>query len=144
MIDQTTKRPKGHVLIVEDNTINQFVMAQVLKKMGLDVGLATSGEACLTLVDQMSFDLILMDKRMPGMSGVEATLAIRNSGKPYAHTPIILCTADLMSNDKEAVMQSGISHLLGKPIAQDDLQECVRHFLQNPYEQMPESNLAFA
>ncbi len=98
--------PKLHVLLAEDNPVNQRVALRTLEKAGHSVVLAVNGIAVLEALDQDCFDLILMDVQMPEMDGLEATVAIRKKEEGGdTHLPIIAMTAHAMKGDRERVWQ---------------------------------------
>jgi len=103
----------SHVLLVEDNRINQKVSFEILNAMGVIVEIVDSGEEALSAVQQRSYDAVLMDVQMPGMSGLEATVAIREKGVKF---PVIAMTANAMIGDREACLDSGMDDYVSKPI----------------------------
>ena len=90
---------------------------------------ANNGPRALSILDTQKVDFILMDILMPGMSGIETTHAIRQSGKDYAHTPIIALTADLNPENNAACMAAGANIFLTKPVLAKNLIEALK-FLQ--------------
>lgn len=110
------------ILVAEDNQINQMIVQNTLKKMGHKVTIAESGKEALRLVsEENDFDLILMDVRMPEMSGPEATRKIRALPHAAASIPIIALTADVMEDNKAAYFEAGMNDCVGKPINQKEL-----------------------
>ena len=103
------------VLVVEDNAINQHLIRSLLQKRGHRVTVASDGAEGIAAVDQAdgSFDLILMDIQMPRMSGLEATLALRQGG---CTTTIVALTANAMATDRETCLSAGMNDFLTKPI----------------------------
>ena len=82
------------VLIVDDNTENCEVVKAILQSFNLEVDIATDGQSGIEAAELAAYDIILMDLRMPGMDGVEATRAIREGRGPNRYAPILLCSAD--------------------------------------------------
>jgi len=121
---------KGHVLIVEDDTINQQVVSLMLQKMGLTTEVAENGIAGVTAASSRHFDLILMDIQMPELNGFEATRRIRQklAGKPL---PIVALTANAMPEDRQASKEAGIDDFLTKPARMQELHACLHYWLQN-------------
>ena len=122
------------VLIVEDNHINQVVLKTMLQRLNIESHTADHGGKALSILQQAhanddAFDLILMDCQMPVMDGFEATQCIRNSGAPYANTPIIAVTANAFSSDKERCLQSGMNDYLSKPFQLNDIRCKLQHWL---------------
>ena len=125
-IDQVAKEEKDaedakkinyHVLVVEDNPVNQKVVSLALKKMGHTFDLAEHGEAGVSKFKENKYDLIIMDIQMPVMDGMEATRIIRGLEKEEnkKRTPIIALTANAMKGDKERFLETGMDHYLSKP-----------------------------
>jgi CheY-like chemotaxis protein len=105
------------ILLVEDNLVNQKVATRLLEKRGHCVTLATSGEEALETLGQHSFDLVLMDVHMPGMDGIQATIALREKEKSTGlHQPIIAMTALAMKGDRERCIAAGMDGYISKPI----------------------------
>ncbi len=113
---------RGHVLLVEDNPINQRVGEAMLDKLGLQWQLARNGAEAVALVQAQHFDLVLMDCQMPVMDGYQATAAIRRLlGGRGASLPVIALTANVLQGDEQRCRASGMDGFLGKPYALADL-----------------------
>jgi CheY-like chemotaxis protein len=109
----------AHILLVEDNVVNQRVASGLLTRRGHQVTVAQDGrEALARLEDEDDpFDLVLMDLQMPGMGGLDATVAIRLRERATGrHVPIIAMTAHAMSSDRERCLAAGMDGYLSKPI----------------------------
>ncbi|MBL8420843.1 MAG: response regulator [Dechloromonas sp.] len=120
----TAVRLHGHVLLVEDNPVNQLVARAFLEDMGLQVGAADNGRIALDRVGQESFDLILMDCQMPEMDGFEATAQIRarqREGQLRGKLPIIALTANAVEGDRERCLAAGMDDYLSKPFTRERL-----------------------
>lgn len=104
---------EGHLLLAEDNLINQEVALAQLKSMGLRVTLVENGAQAVAIATTKTFDLILMDIQMPIMDGYAATRALRDLG---IQTPIIALTAAVMAEDKAKALAAGMNGHLAKPI----------------------------
>jgi two-component system, sensor histidine kinase and response regulator len=110
-----------HILLAEDNLVNQKVASRLLEKRGHRVDLATTGEEALAALAQQSFDLVLMDVHMPGTDGIQTTLRIREREKLTGlHQPVIAMTALAMKGDRDRCIAAGMDGYLSKPI---DLQQ---------------------
>ena len=112
---------KLHILVAEDNPVNQMVAQALLKKLGCSVVIVDNGEAAVQKVAQESFDLVLMDCIMPVMDGMEATRIIRTSGQPYDQIPIIAFTATVTDEDQQAFQQAGMDDFIDKPVTVDKM-----------------------
>jgi signal transduction histidine kinase/CheY-like chemotaxis protein/HAMP domain-containing protein len=107
---------KANVLLVEDNSINQKVATQALKKMGCTVNICDNGKEGFLAVKKNDYDIIFMDGSMPVMDGFEATAAIRKHEGNNKHTPIIAMTAHAMRGDREKCLTAGMDDYISKPI----------------------------
>jgi|SRR5262245_48386126 len=108
---------RWRVLVVEDVPSQQKLLVTVLKKAGHLVSSADSGQQALELYHQQSFDIILMDVQMPGMSGLDAMRAIRDSEKVTgAHVAIVAITAHALGGDKERCLEAGADSYMRKPV----------------------------
>lgn len=108
----------GHILIVEDNLINQRLVCKLIDKTGLTYDLATDGVQAVEMFKQHRYQLILMDENMPNLSGTKATQQIRALERcaNIAPTPIIALTANALTGDREKFIASGMDEYLSKPI----------------------------
>ena len=114
----------NRVLLVEDNKINQLVVAKLLRKLDIDVVTADDGIEALEAIDKMYFDLCLMDIQMPKMDGYRATAEIRKNSDPRKRDmPIIALTASAFLTEKEKAKLFGMNDHVGKPFGQEDLLE---------------------
>jgi CheY-like chemotaxis protein len=120
------------VLVVDDSTLNRKIAKARLTRFGAQVAEAShAAEALRCLGEGSHADVILMDMNMPGMSGVEATRALRNLNGPVARTPVIILTADPTASARQAAFSAGADSFLVKPLEADllytELQELMRH-----------------
>jgi CheY-like chemotaxis protein len=121
--------PGLHILLVEDNAVNQAVTIRALERKGHHVLLAHNGREAVTLASQGRFDLILMDIQMPEMDGYEATAAIREMERETgSHTPIVAMTAHAMKSDQERCLAAGMDDFISKPIHLNELIQKVEQF----------------
>jgi len=109
-----------HVLLVEDNELNQELAEDMLKRNGLIVTVANNGQEALDKLKLQNFDCILMDVQMPVMNGYEATRLIRNQER-YTDLPIFALTANVMSEDIQKSRDAGMNDHIAKPIIPTDM-----------------------
>ncbi len=105
----------AHVLLVEDNEINQELALELLTMNGLSVAVANNGLEALDQLALGTFDGVLMDCQMPVMDGYEATQRIRANPR-YRDLPVIAMTANVMTGDRERVLAAGMNDHIGKPV----------------------------
>ena len=128
------------VLLVEDNGLNQKIVSQMLVNYGFEITLANNGLECLRLLQEMHFDIILMDMQMPVMDGYEATRMIRQYEK-LQNIPIIAMTAHAMTGDREKCLASGCTSYIAKPFKAEELaQEIRNHFRGVGHNPNPDLN----
>jgi two-component system, sensor histidine kinase and response regulator len=123
---QSVVRPRTgralHVLLAEDNAVNQKVAARFLEKQGHTVAITSDGKEAVAAFRRDEFDLILMDVQMPLMNGYAATQAIRAAERGTdRHIPIVALTAHVMKGDRESCLQAGMDDYLSKPIHPQEL-----------------------
>lgn len=111
-LDNNSSFENVHILIVDDNKINQKVTQKILQSKHFSTSLADDGIQAVTMVQQNNYGLILMDIHMPNMGGVEATKAIRNFNK---HIPIIALTAVEIEEARENMIEAGMDDIILKP-----------------------------
>ena len=109
------------VLVAEDNKVNQIVIESLLKGCVRSADIVEDGSQVLEALKLKQYDLILMDKQMPGMDGLAATKAIRSANKPWSEIYIIAVTADAFDGAREELMAQGMDDYLAKPISQEAL-----------------------
>ena len=114
-----------HVLVVEDDPVNQLVATRMLESIGCTFDVANDGREAVEAASLASYDAVLMDVQMPEMDGHEATAEIRQreGGEGASrHTPIIAMTANAMPGDRERALASGMDDYLPKPVKLADLE----------------------
>lgn len=121
----------GHILLVEDNRINQVVATRMLDKLGLSYDIANHGGESIDHVLAKDYDLILMDMEMPQMDGPEATRRIRGmeNAARKKPIPIIAMTANALHEDRERCIASGMNDHMAKPVEMSKLVELLRKWL---------------
>jgi PAS domain S-box-containing protein len=127
-----------HVLLAEDNVVNQKLALRLLEKMGHSVVVANNGREAVEAVGREAFDLVLMDVQMPEMGGLEATVAIRlREAVTRAHLPIIALTAHAMKGDRERCLEAGMDGYVTKPIRTQELSREMAIVLGTPEAASP-------
>jgi two-component system sensor histidine kinase/response regulator len=133
-----------HVLLAEDNTVNQRLAVRLLEKRGHRVAVANNGQEALQLLEHTAFDLILMDVQMPLVDGLEATRLIREREKTTGmHQPVVALTAHAVKGDEERCREAGMDGYLAKPIRPEDLDAVLRVYTEKR-QGGAEQGLAFA
>ncbi len=118
-----------HILLVEDNIVNQKVAQALLKKMGYQVSIADNGRIAVEMCQNQAYDFILMDCQMPEMDGYEATISIRAGTSINKKIPIIAMTANAMAGDREKCLAVGMNDYLTKPVNNSVLKACLQKFI---------------
>lgn len=121
--------PDAHILLVDDDVLNQFFAQAILEKLGMRVTVADSGAAAIQQAQQQDFAMVLMDVSMPGMDGYETTRQIRQF-KPAAALPIIALTAHAIEGEWERCFAAGMDDFLSKPYQLRDLQQILQRWLR--------------
>ncbi len=116
---------RGHILVAEDNLINQDVINLQLKAIGYSCDLAEDGEAALKLWRENEYDLVLTDCHMPNMDGFELARAIRLEESSEARIPIVALTANVLSEEAESCRLAGMNECLTKPIERGRLDKAL-------------------
>lgn len=117
--------PARRVLLVDDIAMNRDVIGAFLRNAGHQVWLAESGLDAIRLVSERSFDLILMDVRMPEMDGLEATRRIRALPAPDGHAPILALTAGVLPEQLAECEAAGMDGLVAKPVEYAKLMQAI-------------------
>jgi len=126
----------AHVLLAEDNPVNQMVATEMLEGFGCAVTPAGNGLEALQLINSCSFDLIFMDCQMPEMDGFDATRKVRlyENNTSLEKTPIIAFTANAMQGDKEKCLSAGMDDYLAKPVNNHTLEDILVKWLSHKLE----------
>ncbi len=121
----------GHVLVAEDNPVNQELARSMLENLGCRVTLVSNGVAAVTAVDSTPFDAVLMDVQMPEMDGLVATATIRQheARAGSRRVPIIALTANAFVQDREACLAAGMDDYIAKPFKLEKLRVALARWL---------------
>jgi len=113
------------VLVVDDDPVNSMLASEVLRAAGATVFTADTGPAALAFLRQHTPNVVLMDWRMPGMDGLEATRRVRQgeAGEAALDVPVLGLTANAFSEDRCACLNAGMNHVLTKPVDRQQLLE---------------------
>jgi CheY-like chemotaxis protein len=127
----TSETFSARVLVIDDSLVNQEVAAEMLGALGCSVVKADNGRAGLEAVEAGYFDLVLMDCLMPVMDGFEATRRIRSREAEggLARMPIVALTGNTSPSDRERCLQAGMDGLIGKPLAEEELEHTLRQWV---------------
>jgi PAS domain S-box-containing protein len=134
VLPQTTPRedrPRQslRILLAEDNPVNQKVALRQLESLGYKADVVANGQEVLDLLQQVRYDLILMDCQMPVMDGYEATRRLRQRERGSGHhTVVIALTANAMREDRERCLQAGMDDYLSKPVLKEDLERVINYW----------------
>ncbi len=143
--EASTKRL--HVLVAEDNAVNQRVIVRLLEKMGHIPILAYNGQEAVDAYESRPFDVVLMDVQMPVMDGLVATQAIRQSearNPGRRRVPIMALTAYAMRGDRERCLAAGMDEYLTKPVKPEELAAALNRLVQTGHEAAPVDHTAAA
>ncbi len=119
VVETRVEGPASHglrILAAEDNDLNQQIIVAMMGRLGHEVTIAENGAAAVEAVGRGDFDLILMDVRMPEMSGPDATRTIRQLAGPKSSIPIIGLTADALEENRREYLEAGMDDVVTKPI----------------------------
>ncbi|TVY10044.1 response regulator [Paenibacillus cremeus] len=111
---------RGHIIVAEDNEINQLVVEGLLHRKGYAVTKVEHGAEVLNRMDEQAWDAIFMDLHMPVLDGFETTKRIREQSE-YNHIPIIALTANVMKQDLERCLSIGMNDIVTKPLEEERL-----------------------
>lgn len=122
----------AEILVVEDNGVNRAVIEAMLQRLHHHVSLAHDAEAALVMLERHTYDLVLMDCRLPGMDGLEATRLIRRRGllsRNGGALPVVALTANAFADDKRRALDAGMDDFLAKPVQVDALASTLDQWL---------------
>jgi PAS domain S-box-containing protein len=123
------------ILLVEDNPANQRVIRAILRKVGLQVDLASNGQEAVEAVNTLPYDIVLMDISMPLMDGMEATRTIRKMGGINSQVPIVALTAHALKGDRERFIAIGMNDYLTKPLDKNAALSCIHRWTSHKSHQ---------
>jgi PAS domain S-box-containing protein len=127
-----------HILVAEDNAVNQMLLTRLLEKRGHSVKIAANGRLALLAIDEHQFDLVFMDVQMPELDGLETVAVLRGrESTSGSRLTVIALTAHAMTGDRERCLAAGMDGYLTKPLSPQLLDELLQSFedgrlLKNP------------
>jgi signal transduction histidine kinase/DNA-binding response OmpR family regulator len=124
----------AHILVVDDNQMNQFVAAEQLELLGCTVDQAMDGQQAVDAVFKRDYALVLMDCQMPVMDGYTATRTIRARERADQHTVIIALTAHALDGERERVTSAGMDDYLTKPLRPQTLQRALERWIKGVHQ----------
>jgi CheY-like chemotaxis protein len=135
------KRPtRGHVLVAEDNHVNQKVAVSILERLGYRADVAANGLEAIEALSRIRYAAILMDVHMPEMDGYKATTEIKRREAAQARrTPIIAMTANAMQGDRERALEAGMDDYVPKPINAEELEAVLERWVSPPETSRPDT-----
>ena len=132
--EEKPARRTGHILLAEDNELNQEIAVAILEEAGFTIDVAENGQAAVEKLESSQpgyYQLILMDVQMPVMNGYEATREIRRlKNKKLSRIPILAMTANAFEEDRQEAIRSGMNGHIPKPINVDTLMEAMDSLLE--------------
>ncbi len=123
----------NHVLVAEDNKINQYVISNILKKWKLEADIANNGLEALDYLSNFSYELVLMDIQMPEMDGITATKALREgkAGPKNRNIPVIALTANAFTDIADQANEAGMNGFATKPLQPVRLYNKIKEVLKD-------------
>jgi signal transduction histidine kinase/CheY-like chemotaxis protein len=131
--DLVANTPPARLLVVDDDSVTRLFVVAILKERGVEVLQAENGAEAIDLASKNNFDLILMDIKMPGMSGYEAAQVIRQKGR-YSHVPIIAMTSYPNAQSLDALFEQSMNDCLAKPFEESHLLLIVEKWIRQTGE----------
>jgi len=127
-----------HILLAEDNPVNQKLAVRLLEKRGHHVAVASTGRQALLALEGTSYDLVLMDVQMPEMDGIEATMILREKEKTSGQRQaVVAMTALVMKGDRERCIAAGMDGYLTKPIRPQELDDVLETYVAKRSIEVP-------
>ena len=137
---QATLGPKTQlrVLVAEDNPLNQLLATRLIEKLGHFVQVVSDGQLALNLLLEQTFDVVLMDLRMPVMDGLDAVRELRRRELTIGqHLPVIGISANTMDHDREQCVAVGMDEFVGKPLREAELAAALSRVFRKSREACP-------
>ena len=126
---ESVKYPEGKVLIVDDSVVNLRVLEGMLETFDMNITKCKSGSEALEILEENTFDLIILDQRMPEMDGIELLHIIRKMENVNSIIPILCATADFGPEVSQYLLNEGFQNYLAKPIRKFYLERMLREYM---------------
>jgi signal transduction histidine kinase/DNA-binding response OmpR family regulator len=115
------ERSPMHILLTEDNAVNQKLALRMLERFGYRADVAANGIEAIEALERQAYDVVFMDVQMPELDGMDATRQIRKQFSPEHQPCIVAMTANVLEGDREACLAAGMNDYIGKPISVQEL-----------------------
>ncbi len=126
---ETVTYPEGRVMIVDDSIVNLRVLEAMLQTFRINITSCKSGAEALDILEREDYDLIILDRRMPGMDGTELLHLIRKMDNVNAMAPILCATADFGTDVSRELLNEGFQNYLAKPVRKFYLEKMLRKYM---------------
>ena len=123
---------KLRVLVADDNPTNREVVGRILERSGHSVTLVNDGEQTLDAIEHSAHDLVVLDRNMPGMGGLEALQALRLMTRGRERLPVIMLSADATPEAKKEALEAGADAFLAKPVEATRLLDEIQRLAAKP------------
>jgi len=128
---------KLRVLVADDNATNREVISRILERGGHAVTAVNDGEDALDALDQAQYDIVLLDRNMPGMGGIETLQAIRLMGRGLERVPVLVLSADVTPDARRECLEAGADAFISKPVEALRLLEAIQEYAGGVGAPMP-------
>lgn len=122
--------PKAKILIVDDNEMNLEVISELMADTRINITTALSGNECIEILHKSTFDVVLLDQMMPGISGIQ-TLGVIQNEHLADNTPIIALTADAIVGARDSYIKYGFTDYLSKPVMYEELERLLLTYIDD-------------